>query len=565
MFSKTFEQIKQDNLLLWDKTQGNDFNKAYALLRNYCGYDSYTFTYYTLYYVNTHRDAIYNIVAMYDYDKKGYLKTHPQALVCNIAFLLFYISKKIIRDTINPDGRFLAMMHVIEEKTGLQMNTFYQENLVLHAFFKDNEIHQHILECQSWTYFILKNIKHFPPNIENNTIQHPINVKSLQLKPYYLRAMDLIDTCESIVVNSSEINALLYCDKVKKYSLPVINVSDLFHEALAQLPYDTLSYFFEKMLHNNAYQAALNLFFLAEKLIKTKDSYYYSVSNYEELISKLVDTISGPIEGAWLLKLIAHHNKNYIYSGKVIDWYGALHAKKQFITHFGQVEKAFITCFKPNMYRVFLNAVKWHNKALIAYLIQSNYIDLRNNTIISYDYLEKFSRGFDSFVYDDKDGITFTPLQASLLLASFTNHFNLPFLLDVIRLMVAHAPGCVNILDSVERNVGCYVKKIKDGFKYKIGYENQIEQINVIEKLLDNTYTANRNVALYQLLKAFSNSDLYLPNELIISISLLFGDIKDTHIELPKPIESFEISLTDYRYKEVLTYSGNPEKSFYRI
>ena len=41
MFSKTFEKMKEDNLSLWEKTDGNYFDKAFALFRVYCGYDSY--------------------------------------------------------------------------------------------------------------------------------------------------------------------------------------------------------------------------------------------------------------------------------------------------------------------------------------------------------------------------------------------------------------------------------------------------------------------------------------------------------------------------------------------
>lgn len=55
-------------------------------------------------------------------------------------FHLFYISKTIPRKTLNPEGGFVALLHVIEEQTKLNMNAFYQDNLAISAYFEADEI-----------------------------------------------------------------------------------------------------------------------------------------------------------------------------------------------------------------------------------------------------------------------------------------------------------------------------------------------------------------------------------------------------------------------------------------
>lgn len=303
MFSKTFEKMKEDNLSLWEKTDGNYFDKAFALFRVYCGYDSYSISYFTLYSLNAQRDEIYSVVSMYE--KRGYLKTHHDTLVCNIAFLLFQVSKKINRDKVNPEGRFVAVIHAIEEKTGVKMNAFYQENLALHAYFKTNEIHQDFLKCYSWTEFILRNVTNFLPCIinANDVIQHPIHVNLLQ-QDYFLDTWSIINSLDEVSANKGEINLLLYCDKKEKSSLKSHNLKDLFNLAVTQLPYDHLVYFFELMLKEKAYSKAFNLFCIAEKVVNKEAK----PSNFDDLSRKIAHTINKHSANTFWVKLMEHEN-----------------------------------------------------------------------------------------------------------------------------------------------------------------------------------------------------------------------------------------------------------------
>jgi hypothetical protein len=303
MFSKTFERVKQDNLSLWDETKGNYFDKAFALLRVYCGYDSYSVSYFTLYSVNTQRDEIFTIVSMYE--KRGYLKTHHDTLVCNIAFLLFLVSKKINRDKINPEGRFVALIHAIEEKTGLKMNAFYQDNLALHAYFKEGENHQDFLKCYSWTEFILRNVKDFLPCIvnANDTNQHPINVQLLQ-QDYFLDTWSIINSLDGICANKGEVNLLLYCDKKERASLTSHNLKELFNLAVTQLPYDHLAHFFGLMLTEKAYSKAFNLFCIAEKITMN----VAGPASFDDLRNKIVQATNTSSTNTFLLKLMEYDN-----------------------------------------------------------------------------------------------------------------------------------------------------------------------------------------------------------------------------------------------------------------
>lgn len=557
MFSRTFEKMKQDNISIWKGTEGNYFAKAMSLFRNYCGYERYAITYYTLYSVNSHKDEIYNIISMYE--EREYLLNHKNALVCNIAFLLFFISRKIPRDKLRPDGGFVALIHVIEENTGIKMNMFYQDNLSLQAYFKSDEIHQDFLQCKSWTEFILKNVNNFLPSIENEygIIKHPINLKSLRHKYGRVTASDVIETCtKKISPAASEINLLLYCDQEHAWRQSD-DLTDLFDSAVAKLPSKHLEYFFALTLKEKAYFVAWKLFYIAENLEKiTEKEFFYSFqATYANMMDEIFKAIIKPVGSNLLVKAIEYGKRLELLDHERKYYYISLYTKKEFIDEFKKVEAALITCFKPKMYEVFLNALETENKALIRYLIHTNKIDLRNNKIISYDYSYEWNHDF-FYGFSEKQGISFTPLQAALFWSSFPSaNPDLSFLHEVIEIMIKHDSGSVIIKDSIERSVRYYFNRMKANVYSSSHKKNEEEsKVGKISNLLNQAYFYEPIYVNYQILKEFTNA--YYPNfptELIVLISTLLKNLPSSM----NSTEKFGIELKCNSFKKSLSYFCN--------
>ncbi len=426
MFSRSYEQREQDNIFIWERTEGNYFHKAMKLLRDYCGYDSYAISYYTLYSLNSQRDEIYKIVAMYE--ERGYLLNHKDSLVCNIAFLLFFISRKIPREKLNAEGGFVALMRVIENKTELNMNLFYKDNLSLQAFFKGDEIHPDFLQCKSWTQFILKNVNFFLPRIEyeNNLSKHSIHVELTKKneKTDYKAEELILSYIKKISADASEINLLLDCDNQQRWELRSTDFSDLFASAVAQLSSEHLENFFALTLKENAYLTAFNMFFISEKIKKPDGRrLFYSFPTYKHLIEDIFKLISQPVPSNLLL-IVIEHGKNFRYNNSDVTYYYlTLYSKKKFIHEFNKVEAAFISCFKLNAYEVLLKAFDTNNQSVIEHLIQSNKIDLRNNQIISYDYSYEWdNEPFYGFRFNGEGSYYIYPVASCITLAILQFH-----------------------------------------------------------------------------------------------------------------------------------------------
>ena len=496
---RAFDTLINDYDLLRENTWGNEFDKALALFSVYCGFGIWTTRYWS-----NHKTLIAEVVALY-HGEEGYLKEHKYTLACDIVFLLLQITLRIPQIDIDQQGGLAAIFQVIFNKTKINPYKFYNDMPLLQAFnAKNPDFVQTIVKYRSWAEFILHNACDFPPDlaIENSGYAHPINPESLKL---FMNDPDFSShswisqgeqfseyTMHSTFKNKGslkqgEISFLLYCDLGSSYWIQSdTKLKDRFNKAVSSLSYVCLAALLDVALQKKHYAVVFYLFCHAYKL--TMPDFLEirgKINDQNTLMSKIFDTIETPIDSILLVKIINSGIKpRYLLERANNKPYLLLCSKHRLIENFEGIEEAYLNLYEPDINRVYFKALFSKKTMAIESLLKINRLNLIENDKLSYCFNMNQHHEIDCFLYNKNDGVTFTALQAVLVVALDANKDLLLFLLDTLKLFIKHRPDCLLQLDSMSNSVDYYIKKMQARNIYK---ENQ-EVVGQISGLIKSEH-----------------------------------------------------------------------------
>ena len=525
--SKTYETLLSEYNLQWEKTSGCEFDKALTLLSDFCGYDKWLAS---LLGRDTHQTIVEEIIALYCGDE-GYLKIHRNTLACDIGFLLFQITLRIPKDFIDWQDELAIIFQVITDKTGVNPYKFYQDTPLLHAFHSRNsDFNQTIVNYLSWGDFILKNAADFPPEMAmgESGYAHPINPESLSLViKHSFDGPQVQGTFkDKISPNTNEISFLLQCDFSARWMHD--KYADQFNNSVAKLSSTSLDILIDDALKKGKYAVVFYLYCHAYKFssICTYSKLDYEFHQFNPLMENIFEVIDKPIDSPILLKIINSGVKIKFYDIERQNSkspYYFLCSKHQLINNFEAVEAAYTKACQPDINKFYIQALFSNDIRIIEALLISNRLNLREKNTFSYVVSgPAYPNLYCGFRVPDKyknfkclpnNGVTFTPLQAAILVASEAKDCDLSFIFEAIKLFIKHDPACLLQLDSMGNSVDYYLKKLQT----TINQKNAI-LINQISELIQGELYRNKMLTFIWI---WHSELAYIPMDVITIVCML--------------------------------------------
>ena len=470
---------------IWNNMKGDEFQKAFELFRDYCGYDDMLAIRLEWFY--PHVKPMTEIVS--NYDKKvmkhpttmiyseygrGPVRFFAPSFICDVGYLLFQISKKIDISKLDPQDELRIIFLVIQKFTCINADDF-QRNTPLYKFYSDNE--NYFIEqgksYRSLIEMILTDENKFIPK-NTHTNKRDFSQIEILFHTNILTGIDVVKSIRGFPVTQS------------------FNIKTV-RNALMHDFYDLIvktnnrsSLQFEMMLKHEDYTTSLIYFCIVNKL---NEEPYYCESKYSNsycvMMKHLIGLINKSINTPLLLQIINHQRSITSPDNSLHSYiYGLLCNKKVFIKNWELVEKAFLQYFKLDFDHAFKVIIlgDYPSYEAIEHLITQHKIKIKNPLWIGK-----------------------TPIQQAINLA-IDSEYQLCSLSSIIKLFVKYDPRCIEVRDNEGNDINFYLNKLMQE-KIKLEKVNSPKNVNGTKIFDEMIRLLNREYSLLRVLTFFSTQN----------------------------------------------------------
>jgi hypothetical protein len=421
------ERVNQFEVI-WEKTEGTDFEKMLAMLRAYCDLKNW----------GTHSKSVWSVVEKY-VASGYYCKTvkKKDVLLFKIEYLLLQLSEKISFNNIKVEGSLAALFHVIFTHTNINAYDFAQGTDLYLAYEKyKNEIRLASMTTNSWKNLFISAIPYADSDESYSSILGKRKVYCPSLVSAFLKAkfIDYVDSWELIVGTYSYDQVIIYdqhCVIADEDFLP------LFRSEKIQGCQDFIQYLYCKKYNLNV-----------------KHRYYEYSVNLMRTVSLICEFSKEKNDGVLLLDLIKTMQKKislqhylhivdrgfYFMLIKLIE-------KRYFFENWNEIEKILLVGNNQiNFIDLLCFAIESQSLDVVRYLLEKK----ENNIDIKFLSTMCVGREFNCDVRKNPIQTLIASLDEQRVTSSAEKT------LEILKILISYDPDCVRIKDEKENDIFYY-------------------------------------------------------------------------------------------------------------